>query len=146
MFPLTRIPSLAATGAFVAFTAVSTQAPAYEFIDNLEPVSPSLNYEFIDNLGPVSPSEPILAPVGGKRIIAFYQPDHGNCAVRLVVWNPTDESSAEFEVTLSPRQMGHIEGGKNESTHLQCGDRAERLAFIDTSKCIKFVPTRNPSW
>jgi hypothetical protein len=94
MFPLTRILRLAATGAFVAFTAVSTAAPAYELVDNL---------------GPVSPSEPILASVGGKRIIAFYQLDHGNCAVHLVVWNPTDEnaeSSAGFDVTLKSSANG----------------------------------------
>ncbi len=134
MFPLTRILRLAATGAFVAFTAVSTAATAHELVDNL---------------GPVSPSEPILATVNGKRIIAFYQPDHGNCAVHLVVWNPTDEnadSTAGFEATLSPRQMGHIDAAENESMHLQCSDHAEHLALIDTSKCIKFVGVGRPSW
>jgi hypothetical protein len=41
--------------------------------------------------------------------------------------------------------MGHIDAGENESMHLQCGDHAERLALIDTSKCIKFVPVGRPS-
>src|SRR5262245_14071283 len=138
MFPLTRILPLAATGAFVAFTAVSTAATANELVDNL---------------GPVSPFEPILATVNGKRIIAFYHPDDGNCAVHLVVWNPTDEnadSTAGFEATLSPRQMGHIDAAENESMHLQCSDHAEHLALIDTSKdtskCIKFVGVGRPSW
>ena len=134
MFPLTRILRLAATGAFVAFTAVSTAATASELVDNL---------------GPVSPSEPILATVNGKRIIAFYQPDHGNCAVHLVVWNPTDEnaeSTAGFQATLNPRQIAHINYAENKSLYLQCGDNAERLALIDTSKCIKFVGVGRPSW
>src|SRR5262245_34694605 len=138
MFPLTRIVPLAATGAFVAFAALSTAATAYEPVDNL---------------GPVSPSEPILATVSGKRIIAFYQPDHGNCAVHLVVWNPTDEnaeSTAGFQATLNPRQIAHIEAAENKSLYLQCSDHAEHLALIDTpkdtSKCIKFVGVGRPSW
>ena len=124
MIPLTRILPLAATGAFVAFTAVSTAATAYEPVDNL---------------GPVSPSEPILATVNGKRIIAFYQPDHGNCAVHLVVWNPTDEnaeSTAGFQATLNPRQIAQINSAENKSLYLQCGDNAERLAIVDTAEFV----------
>jgi hypothetical protein len=39
--------------------------------------------ELAQNLGPVAPREPILTCVGGKRIIAFYQPDNGDCAVHV---------------------------------------------------------------
>ena len=28
--------------------------------------------------------------VGSKRVIAFYEPDRGNCAVQLVMWKTTD--------------------------------------------------------
>jgi hypothetical protein len=28
--------------------------------------------------------------VGSKRVIAFYEPDSGNCAVQLVMWKTTD--------------------------------------------------------
>ncbi len=33
------------------------------------------------NFGPVAPSEPILATIGGQRIIAFFVPERGSCAV-----------------------------------------------------------------
>ena len=75
MFPLSRnFLKFAAAGAFVALTAVSTPARADELVQNL---------------GPVGPHEPILAWVGSKRIIAFYSPDSGNCALHVVVWNPS---------------------------------------------------------
>jgi hypothetical protein len=96
MFPLTRSLSLAAAGAIVALTAASIPARADELAKNL---------------GPVGPREPILTWVGSKRVIAFYQPDSGNCAVHVVVWDPTDvnaESTAGLQATLSPRQMGSL--------------------------------------
>ena len=124
MFPLTRSLSLAAAGAIVALTAVSIPARADELAQNL---------------GPVGPREPILATVGSKRIIAFYWPDSGNCAVHVVVWNPTDvnaESTAGFQATLNPRQVAHIDTAENKSLYLQCGDNAERLAVVDTAKFV----------
>ena len=75
MFPLTRSLSLAAAGAIVALTAANIPARADELAQNL---------------GPVGPREPILTWVGSKRVIAFYQPDNGDCAVHVVVWDPTD--------------------------------------------------------
>ena len=73
MFPLTRRLTLAAAGAIVALTVASIPARADELAQNL---------------GPVGPREPILTWVGSKRVIAFYQPDNGNCAVHVVVWDP----------------------------------------------------------
>ena len=75
MFPLTRSLSLAAASAVLALAAASIPARADELAQNL---------------GPVGPREPILTWVGSKRVIAFYQPDSGNCAVHVVVWDPTD--------------------------------------------------------
>ncbi|MGB6440746.1 MAG: hypothetical protein WBE89_15795 [Methyloceanibacter sp.] len=121
MFPLTRSLSLAAAGAVLALTAASIPARADELAQNL---------------GPVGPREPILTWVGSKRVIAFYQPDSGNCAVHVVVWDPTDvnaESTAGFQATLNPRQMTLAE---NKSLYLQCGDNAERLAIIDTAEFV----------
>jgi hypothetical protein len=118
---------ISAVGAIVAFMVASTTV---------------LADELVDNLGPVPPHEPILAWVGSERIIAFYHPDGGNCVVHLVVWNPKDvsgESAAGFKTNLSPQQMGHVDAAENESAHLQCEANAERLALVDTSKCVKFV-------
>ena len=38
------------------------------------------------NFGPVAPSEPILATIGGQRIIAFFVPERGSCAVNAIIW------------------------------------------------------------
>ena len=124
MFPLTRSLSLAAAGAVLALAAPSIPARADELAQNL---------------GPVGPREPLLTWVGSKRVIAFYQPDSGNCAVHVVVWDPTDvnaESTAGFQATLNPRQMAHINTAENKSLYLQCGDNAERLAIVNTAEFV----------
>ncbi|MGB8708694.1 MAG: hypothetical protein WCD39_02855 [Methyloceanibacter sp.] len=124
MFPLTRSLTLAAAGAIVALTVASIPARADELAQNL---------------GPVGPRETILTWVGSKRVIAFYQPDNGNCAVHVVVWDPADvkaESTAGFQATLNPRQMAHINTAENKSLYLQCGDNAERLSIVDTAKFV----------
>ena len=124
MFPLTRSLSLAAAGAVFALAAASIPARADELAQNL---------------GPVGPREPLLTWVGSKRVIAFYQPDSGNCAVHVVVWDPTDvnaESTAGFQATLT-RQIAHINSAENELLYLQCGDNAERrLAIVDTAEFV----------
>jgi hypothetical protein len=133
MFSLSRILSLAAAGALVALTAASIPARADELIQSL---------------GPVKPHDPILTWVGSKRIIAFYEPDSGNCAVHVVVWDPTDvnaDSTAGYQATLNPRQMAHIDIAE-KSFHLQCDDNAGHLAIVDPSKCVKFVAVAAPNW
>jgi hypothetical protein len=123
MFPLTRILSLAAAGALVALTI------------------PAHADELAQNLGPVGPHEPILTTVGNKRVIAFYEPDNGRCAVNAVVFDKTDAdtgmtTAARVRVSLNPREMVHIDSTENKSLHLQCGDQAERLAIVDDNKFI----------
>jgi hypothetical protein len=97
--------------------------------------------EFAQNLGPVGPNEPILTTVGSKRIIAFYELDKGRCAVNAVIFEKTDAdtgmtTAARVRVSLNPRQMVHIDSTDNKSINLQCGDSAETLALVDTSKFI----------
>jgi hypothetical protein len=125
MFPFSRnFLKFAAAGALVALTAVSTPARAVELVDNL---------------GPVGPHEPILAWVGSKRIIAFYQPDSGNCAVHVVVWDPKDtnaESTMGFQATLNPGGTASIASVENKSLTLRCGDYAEHLAAVDTDRQV----------
>jgi hypothetical protein len=124
MFPLSRSLSLAGAGAVLALTAASISARADELARNL---------------GPVGPREPILTWVGSKRVIAFFWPESGNCAVHVVVWDPKDvnaESTAGFQATLNPRQMAHIETAENKSLYLQCGDNADLLAIVDNSKFV----------
>jgi len=112
---------LAAAGAIVALTAASTPARAGEMVQNL---------------GPVGPNQTILATFGNKRVIAFYQQDTGRCAVNAVVFEQTDAetgmtTAARVRVSLSPRQMVHIDSSDNQTIHLQCGDYAKTLAVVD---------------
>ena len=120
MLPLTRIQflSFAAAGALVALTA-STPVRADELAQSL---------------GPVGPYEAILKTVGNKRVLAFYEPDNGHCAVNVVVWDKTDAdtgmtSAARVRVSLNPRQIVHIDSTDNKSINLQCGDDADTLTW-----------------
>jgi hypothetical protein len=122
MFPLTRNLSLAVAGALIALTAVGPPARADELTQNQ---------------GPVGPHEPILTTVGNKRVIAFYEPDNGHCALNAVVYDKTDAdtgmtTAARFRVSLNPREVVHIDSTDNESLDLQCGHNAESLAIVDT--------------
>jgi hypothetical protein len=49
-----------------------------------------------------------------ERVIAFYEPDNGRCAVNAVVYDKTDAytgmtTAARVRVSLNPRQMVHID-------------------------------------
>jgi hypothetical protein len=125
-----RFLTFAAAGALV-FTAVSI---------------PALAEELLTHSGPVGPHEPILTAVGSKRIIAFYEPDNGRCAVNAVVFDKTDAytgmtTAARVRVSLNPREMVHIDSTSNESLNLEslnlkCGDNAASLAVVDTSELV----------
>jgi hypothetical protein len=116
-----QFSKFAVAGALTVFTIVGTLARADDQAQNL---------------GPVTPHEPILATVGSKRIIAFYLPGSGHCALHAVVWNnktdaDTDMSAMRVRVSLEPGQVVHIDSAPNESLNLQCGKHAEKLAVVD---------------
>ena len=123
-----RLLTLAAAGALVALTA------------NL----PAGAEEPLTQMGPVGPNEPILASVGSRRIVAFYVPDNGNCGLQAVVWEASSDPSGEprsaerVRVSLKPQQMIRIDGDKNQSLNLRCGDKASTLAVVDSSKQVAF--------
>ena len=106
--------------------------------------SPALADELVQNLGPVGPHEAILTEVGSQRVIAFYEPDNGRCAVHVVVFDKTDAytgmtTAARVRVSLSPREVVHIDSADNESVkslNLQCGKNAEKLTIIDTDSSV----------
>jgi hypothetical protein len=101
--------------------------------------------DMAQNLGPVGPHEPILATVGGKRVIAFYEPRSGQCGMHVVVWNSADASgasAARVRVSLDPRQVVHIDSPDNKSIDLRCGDYAETLSLIETSTLVTATSTR----
>jgi hypothetical protein len=106
--------------------------------------TPARADELAQNLGPVGPHEPILTEVGSERVIAFYEPDNGRCAVHAVVFDKTDAytgmtTAARVRVSLNPREIVHIDSADNESVkslNLQCGENAEKLTIIDTESLV----------
>ena len=120
MFALTKFARLAGVGTVVIAAALSLPVRADD-----QP----------QNLGPVGPHEPILSPVGSKRVIAFYEPDGGHCGLRVVVWNPTDvdaTSTIGLRMSLIPQQVMYIVTPENGSLGLQCTDGAETLAVVQS--------------
>ena len=106
--------------------------------------TPARADELVQNLGPVGPNDPILTEVGSQRVIAFYEPDNGRCAVHAVVYDKTDAytgmtTAARVRVSLNPREIVHIDSADNESVKsldLQCGKDAEKLTIIDTDSSV----------
>jgi hypothetical protein len=97
--------------------------------------------DFVQHLGPVGPHEPILTQVGNKRVIAFYEPDGGRCAVHAVVWEKTGAgvgttSAARVRVRLNPREVVHVDSDNQKTINLQCGDYAESLALTNGGNLI----------
>jgi hypothetical protein len=120
MKPSTRIQLLrfAAAGAIVTLTAASVSARSDD-----RPV----------RLGPVGPLEPIMTTVGDKNVIAFYRPGDGHCNIYVVLNDRTDaseHSGTQVRVSLSPRQVVHLDTTDNDTLNLQCGNDAETLAVI----------------
>ena len=131
MFPIYQnaFSKLAAAVALVALVTVCTPARADELAQNL---------------GPVGPHEPILTEVGSERVLAFYEPDNGRCAVNAVVYDKTDAytgrtTAVRVRVSLNPREIVHIDSPDNESfksLSLQCGKNGEKLTIIDTDSSV----------
>jgi len=125
MFTLSRnFLKFTAASSLLVLTAISTPAGADEMVQNL---------------GPVAANEPILTTVGNQRVIAFYEPDNGHCAVNAIVYDKTDPdtgmtTAARVRVSLAPGQTASIDGAENNSLTLQCGDRGEMLSAVDTNQ------------
>ena len=101
--------------------------------------TPARADELVQNLGPVGPHEAILTEVGSERVIAFYEPDNGRCAVHAVVFDKTDAytgmtTAARVRVSLAPGQTASIDSAENKSLTLECGDRGEMLSAVDTNQ------------
>jgi hypothetical protein len=130
----THFLSIAVAGVLVALTATSTSVHADELVQNL---------------GPVGPYEPILAPAGNKRLIAFFVPDSGHCAVDAVVWNNADPnglvakfwpdtaySAERVLIRLDPGQFVRLNSVEDEGLSLKCGGGAATLALVGASRFV----------
>jgi len=137
MFPLTRtrLLGLAATaGVLFALSLFALSGAA------------ARSDELAINLGPVGPHEPIFTTVGSKRIIAFYLPGSGQCAVQMVIGDIRDPEAAlvsRIRVDLKPGQMVHLDTVEQKSLNvkslnLACGENAEKLAIVNDDEPVAF--------
>jgi len=108
--------------------------------------SASAHAEYTTNLGPVGPNEPILANVGGQRIIAFFTPERGSCAVNTIMWKDagadTPYTSSRVRVTLRPGQMVRFDDARL-SMNLLCGADASTLSVVAPPELILTSEHRN---
>ena len=92
------------------------------------------------NLGPVGPYQPILANVGNQRVIAFYAPERGECAVTAVVFKDGEAeapySSSRVRISLRPGQMFQLDGPTRQSMSLLCGADASTLAVVAPAELL----------
>ena len=96
--------------------------------------------EPLNNLGPVGPSEPILVTIGNQRVIAFYVPERGECAVSAVIWKEAGADapygSSRVRISLKPGQMVELDGPQRQSMGLLCGADASTLAVVAPAALI----------
>jgi hypothetical protein len=90
--------------------------------------------ESAQNPGSVKANEAILETVGNQRVIAFYEPEDGDCSLNVVMWPTADESGdspTRVRVSLEANQAAYVDSTDNKSIKLQCGDFADTLKIID---------------
>ena len=96
--------------------------------------APARAEQAITNLGPVGPGEPILVTLGAQRIIAFYVPERGGCAVNAVVWKDEGAdapyASSRVRISLKPGQTVQLDGAQRQTMGLLCGADAATLAAV----------------
>ena len=92
------------------------------------------------NLGPVGPAEPILVTAGTQRVIAYFAPERGGCAVNAVTWKDAEASapyaSTRVRVSLKPGQLLALDGAQRQSMSLLCGADASTLAVVAPAELI----------
>lgn len=92
------------------------------------------------NLGPVGPHEPILATIGHNRMIAYYEPDGGKCAVSAVVFdtspNGGGHESTRVRVALAPGEILNLDGVEDQRVVLTCGPDAGLLTVLNRGEIL----------
>ena len=120
MFP--TLKTIAATGAILLGVA-----------------APALAQDASINLGPVGPRDPILASLGGQRVIAFFVPERGSCAVNVIIWKDAKAdapyASSRVKVSLRPGEMVQFDETKR-SMNLLCGADASTLSVVAPAELI----------
>ena len=122
MVQISRSRILAGVCALAALAALSASASADEYNTNF---------------GPVGPNEPILANIGGQRLIAFFVPERGSCAVNTIMWKDAgaDAPYTSSRVRLRPGEMVRFDDARL-SMNLLCGADASTLALVAPAELI----------
>jgi hypothetical protein len=124
MVLISRSQFLAAVSALAALAAFSASASADEYKTNF---------------GPVGPNEPILANIGAQRVIAFFVPEHGACAVNTIMWRDAGAdapyTSSRVRLSLRPGEMVRFDDARL-SMNLLCGADASTLALVAPPELI----------
>ncbi|MGB2931865.1 MAG: hypothetical protein WBE08_08280 [Methyloceanibacter sp.] len=96
--------------------------------------------EPMTQVGPVGPYEPILTTLGSKRLIAFYVPDSGRCAINAVVFDSASAdapySASRARISLWPGEVLHLDGTDQQSIDLRCGEAAAALTLSGPAELI----------
>ena len=92
------------------------------------------------NLGPVGPNEPILATVGEKRVIAYYERDDGKCEVSVVVFDASPKGggrgSMRVRVALHPGELFNLDSVEGQRVVLTCGPNANLLTVLNRGEVL----------
>jgi len=95
--------------------------------------TPAFAEDYVTNLGPVGPNEPILANFGGQRVIAFFVPERGACAVHTFIWKDggadAPYATSRVRMNLRPGEMAGFDNARL-SMNLLCGADASTLAVV----------------
>jgi hypothetical protein len=121
-------------------TILATLVAANALLLAAAAAGPALAEDRVSNLGPVGPSEPILVNLADQRIVAFFVPERGGCAVNAVTWKETAPdapyASTRVRILLKPGQIMQIDGAQPHAMGLLCGADASNLVAIAPAELI----------
>ena len=80
--------------------------------------TPTFADEYVTNLGPVGPNEPILATLGGQRVIAFFVPERGSCAVNTIIWRDTGADAPYTASRVRLKSAARWDGSHRRCVHV----------------------------
>jgi hypothetical protein len=97
--------------------------------------TPSSADEYVTNLGPVGVNEPIVANFGGRRVFAFFVPEHGACVVNTMMWMDdagvdTPYTAFRVRMMLWPGEMSRFDDARMSMSML-CGADASTLEVVN---------------
>ena len=124
----------------VRFSRITLSALAGALLALIAADAPARADNTTTNLGPVGPRVPILVKMGDKRMVAYFEPNGGNCFVTAVVFDasPTGGgyASTKVRVALHPGELFHLEGVEDRHVVLLCSFNADRLMVLNQDEVM----------